>query len=88
MHPASKVTSRRTLTSATGPTTVTVLLNLLIAVMNASMSSVQANTIDAWKFVRTQVWLSYCNRQVSGSFHLSYKISLSQDSNPDQDPKL
>ena len=44
--------------------TVTVLLNLLIAVMNASMSSVQANTIDAWKFVRTQVWLSYCNRQV------------------------
>ena len=68
--------------------TVTVLLNLLIAVMNASMSSVQANTIDAWKFVRTQVWLSYCNRQVSGSFLLPYKISLSQDSNPDQDPKL
>ncbi len=35
--------------------TVTILLNLLIAVMNASMSSVQANTIEAWKFQRTQV---------------------------------
>jgi hypothetical protein len=43
--------------------TVTILLNLLIAVMNASMSRVQANTIEAWKFQRTQVRLlrrKYC----------------------------
>lgn len=43
---------------------ITVLLNLLIAVMNAAIISVQTNSIDAWKFARTQVWLDYCNKQV------------------------
>lgn len=43
---------------------VTVLLNLLIAVMNAAITSVQSNSVDAWKFARTQVWLEYCNKHV------------------------
>ena len=34
---------------------VIILLNLLIAIMNASISNVHTNSIDAWKFQRTQV---------------------------------
>ena len=34
---------------------VIILLNLLLAIMNSSTNSVQSNSIDAWKFQRTQV---------------------------------
>lgn len=35
--------------------TVVILLNLLIAIMNASINTVHKNSIDAWKFQRTVV---------------------------------
>ena len=42
-----------------------VLLNLLIALMNATMSIIQENKINSWKYNRTQLWMEYCNHQVS-----------------------
>jgi hypothetical protein len=48
------------------------LLNLLLAIMNSSINSVQINCINAWKFQRTQV-STYFNILVTSDIHvLSY----------------
>jgi len=40
-----------------------VLLNLLIALMNATINSIQSNKMKQWKFARTSIWLQYFHRK-------------------------
>lgn len=42
---------------------VIVLLNILIAMMNATMASIQREKIEQWKFARTEIWLKYFDKQ-------------------------
>jgi len=42
---------------------VIVLMNLLIALMNATMNSIQSDRIQQWKFARTTIWLQFFDRK-------------------------
>ena len=43
---------------------VIILLNILIAMMNATMTSIQEDKIEQWKFARTEIWLKYFDKRV------------------------
>ena len=43
---------------------VMILMNLLIAMMNATMIKVQAEKVKEWKFARTGIWLKFFARDL------------------------
>lgn len=43
---------------------VMILMNLLIAMMNSTINSIQAEKIVEWKFARTDIWLQFYDKQM------------------------
>jgi dTDP-4-amino-4,6-dideoxygalactose transaminase len=42
---------------------IIILMNLLIAMMNASMQVIQLDKITQWKFARTEIWLKFLEKK-------------------------